>query len=146
MLVSLTAEVPVIEGELVTAIRTLAARGVGHRPIARRVEVARNTVRRYLRSPADLGVQVRPTARRLTPEEWRLARDLYDGAAGGNGVVVQRLLAEHGTVVSLRTVERAVSDVRRARQVATVRVESPPGDQLQIDFGQKRVRIAGAWV
>ena len=31
-------------------------------------------------------------------------------------------------------------------QLATVRVETPPGDQLQIDFGQKRVRIAGAWV
>jgi hypothetical protein len=30
--------------------------------------------------------------------------------------------------------------------LATVRVESPPGDQLQIDFGQKRVLIAGDWV
>ena len=41
VLVSPTAEVPVIEGELVTAIRTLADRGVGKKAIAREVGVAR---------------------------------------------------------------------------------------------------------
>jgi len=30
--------------------------------------------------------------------------------------------------------------------LATVRVESAPGDQMQVDFGQKRLQIAGAWV
>ena len=64
-------------------------------------------------------------------------------------MVVQRLLGERGLPVSVRTVERAVADIRRAErvaQLATVRVETPPGDQLQIDFGQKRVVIAGARV
>ncbi len=149
MLVSPTAEVPVIEGELVTAMRTLAGRGVGSKAIARELGVARNTVRRYLRQPIEAGVQHRPRARRLTEAACDEARRLYDGAAGGNAVVVQRLLAEGGTTVSVRTVERAVVDLRRARrvaQVATVRVESPPGDQLQVDFGQKRVRIGGEWI
>ena len=45
VLVSPTGEVPVIEGELVTAIRTLADRGVGKKTIAREVGVAVNTVR-----------------------------------------------------------------------------------------------------
>ena len=43
--------------------------------------------------------------------------------------------------MSVRTIERAVADIRRAQRVAalaTVRVETAPGDQLQIDFGQKR--------
>ena len=31
-------------------------------------------------------------------------------------------------------------------QLATVRVETAPGDQLQIDFGQKRVQIAGTFL
>jgi len=149
MLVSPRAEVPVIEGALVTAIRSLAGRGVGSKGIARQLGVARNTVRRYLRQAVEAGVQVRPQARRLSDDACRLARGWYEGPAAGNAVVVQRLLSEHGTTVSLRTVERAVADLRRARQVAelaTVRVESPPGDQLQVDFGQKRVRIAGAWV
>jgi transposase len=139
----------VIEGELVATIRELAGRGVGSKTIAQTVGVARNTVRRYLRAPIEPGTQVRPAARKLTDEARGDARTLYAGAAGGNAVVVQRLLAERGIQVSVRTVERAVADIRRARRaadLATVRVESPPGDQLQIDFGQQRVRIAGEWV
>jgi transposase len=139
----------VIEGELVTAIRTLAGRGVGKKTIAREVGVAVNTVRRYLRQPIEAGQQVRLAARRLTDARRQEARELYEGPAGGNAVVVRRLLAERGLVVSVRTLERAVADIRRAHrvaQLATVRVETPPGDQLQIDFGQKRVQIGGAWV
>jgi transposase len=139
----------VIEGEIVAVIRELANRGLGSKRIARAVGVARNTVKRYLRTPVAPGVQVRPAARRLTEEARQAARGLYAGPAGGNAVVVQRLLRERDMAVSVRTVERAVADIRRAQQAATfatVRVESPPGDQLQIDFGQKRVRIAGAWV
>lgn len=149
VLVSPTPEVPVIEGEIVTAIRTLAERGVGKKAIAREVGVAVNTVRRYLRQPIAAGVQQRPAARRLSEERRREARELYKGAAGGNAVVVQRLLAGHGVAVSVRTIERAVADIRQAQRaaaLATVRVETPPGDQLQVDFGQKRVLIAGAWV
>lgn len=148
-LVSPIQEVPVIEGELVATIRELAGRGVGSKAIARTVGVARNTVRRYLRQPIAPGVQRRPAARRLTDDARREARALYEGPAGGNAVVVQRLLQERGTDVSVRTIERAVADIRRARraaELATVRVESAPGDQLQIDFGQKRVRVGGEWV
>ena len=149
VLVSPMGEVPVIEGELVTAIRTLAGRGVGKKTIAREVGVAVNTVRRYLRQPIEAGVQSRPAARRLT-DEWRHeARALYEGPAGGNAVVVQRLLAERGLAISVRTIERAVTDIRRAQRasaLATVRVETAPGEQLQIDFGQKRLLIAGVRV
>jgi transposase len=146
VLISPMQEVSVLEGELVATIRELAGRGVGSKAIARTVGVARNTVRRYLRRPVPVGVQTRPAARRLTAE-WRAeARALYDGPAEANAVVVHRLLAERGVDVSVRTVERAVADIREARRaaaLATVRVETPPGDQLQIDFGQKRVEIGG---
>jgi transposase len=146
VLVSPEPEVPVIEGEIVTAIRTLAGRGVGKKAIAREVGVAVNTVRRYLRQPVAAGVQTRPAARRLSDERRQEARALYEGPAAGNAVVVQRLLAARDVVVSVRTVERAVADIRhaqRASALATVRVETAPGDQLQVDFGQQRVRIAG---
>jgi transposase len=136
----------VVEGEVILAIRALADCGVGSKAIARAVGVARNTVRRYLRGSPEDAHQVRPTARRLTEDRRLEARALYNGPADGNAVVVQRVLAERGLTVSVRTIERAVSDLRRARQVAqlaTVRVETAPGDQLQIDFGQKRVPIAG---
>lgn len=149
MLVSPAGEVPVLEGELVTAIRTLAGRGVGKKTIAREVGVAVNTVRRYLRQPIMPGQQVRPAARRLTDDRRGEARTLYEGPAEGNAVVVQRLLAQRGCTMSVRTIERAVVDIRRAQRVATlatVRVETAPGDQLQVDFGQKRLVIAGVRV
>ena len=149
VLVSPPQEVPMVEGEVVLAIRALADCGVGSKAIARAVGVARNTVRRYLRQSIETESQIRPAARRLTEERRLEARTLYEGPADGNAVVVQRLLAARGLTVSVRTIERAVADLRRARQVAqlaTVRVETPPGDQLQIDFGQKRVQIGDAWV
>jgi transposase len=142
-LVSPCAEVPVVEGELVTAIRQLADRGWGSRAIARELSIARNTVRRYTRGAA-AGVQERPTARCLTDAARATAQALFASTAEGNAVVVQRLLAEQGCAASVRTVQRAVAPVRqaqRAADVATVRVETAPGAQMQVDFGEKRVTV-----
>jgi len=50
VLVSPVTEVSMIEGEVVTAIRTLAGRGVGKRAIAGAVGVSINTVRRSARA------------------------------------------------------------------------------------------------
>jgi hypothetical protein len=105
----------VVEGQVVTAIRTLAGRGVGKKAIAREVGVAVNLVRRYLRQPITPGQQVRPAARRLTDERREEARTLYERPAAGNAVVVQRLLAGRGCAMSVRTIERTVADLRRAR-------------------------------
>ena len=110
------------------------------------VGVAVNTVRRNLRQPIVAGVQTRPAAQRLSDAHRQTARGLYTGAAAGSPVVVHRLLAARDVTVSVRTVERAVADLRQAQRasvLATVRVETPPGDQLQVDFGQQRVLIAG---
>ena len=62
-------------------------------------------------------------------------------------MVRQELAREKGIHVSLRTIERAVAPLRRelvAAARATVRFETPPGEQLQIDFGERRVEIGGA--
>ena len=47
----------------------------------------------------------------------------------------------------LRTLQRALAphrQARRAAELATVRFETPPGYQLQIDFGEKWIEIGGA--
>ena len=61
-------------------------------------------------------------------------------------MVRQDLAAEKGIAVSLRTLQRAVQPYRqalKAEALATVRFETPPGRQLQIDFGERLVEIGG---
>jgi transposase len=87
-----------------------------------------------------------PSRRALDDETRSDACKLFTGPAGGNAVVVQRMLEDRGATASVRTVQRAVAEQRRkarVAQVATVRFETEPGAQMQIDFGEKWVAIAG---
>lgn len=64
-------------------------------------------------------------------------------------MIRQELAAEKDIVVSLRTVERAGQCYRQELAVearATVRFETPPGKQLQSDFGERLVEIGGSKV
>jgi transposase len=140
-------EVSMVEPEVVRQVRVLSARGWGSKRIAQELGVARNTVRRYLRGGSELEVQQRPRARRLDPKSRASAAELFETVAEGNAVVVADLLAESGVRASVRTVQRALEGQRRAikaADVATVRFETEPGHQMQIDFGEKWVPIAGA--
>jgi transposase len=135
-----------LPSETVDQIRELAARGLGAKRIARQLRLARNTVRRYL-AGAPVGFQERPAARRLDEPTRQEVQRLYATTAEGNAVVIQQELADRGIHVELRTIPRAVADLRRqarAQARATVRFETRPGQQLQIDFGEKVVSIAGA--
>jgi transposase len=142
-------EVAVIEPDVVKQMRQLAALKWGAKAIARELGISRNTVRRYLRLGSAAEMQERPQARCLDEKARAEAERLFAAEAEGNAVVVKNLLAEREIHASVRTVQRAVAHKRReqrAAQVATVRVETAPGQQMQIDFGQKRVRIGGALV
>jgi transposase len=55
-------------------------------------------------------------------------------------------VSEKGLSVSRRTLQRAVQPYRqalKAEALATVRFETPPGRQLQVDFGERLVEIGG---
>lgn len=138
-------EASVIDPEVVVVIRRLRERGWGARRIARELELDRKTVRRWFEGPVNRR-QRRPRARRLDDEGAAVARELFAGVAQGNAVVVRDELRQRGYAVGLRTVQRVVADARReqlAADVATVRFETAPGEQMQVDFGQKRVVIGG---
>ncbi|WP_202815395.1 DDE-type integrase/transposase/recombinase [Bradyrhizobium sp. CCGE-LA001] len=58
-------------------------------------------------------------------------------------------MTEQGVAVSGRTVQRAVQPYRqalKAEALATTRFETAPGRQLQIDFGERLVKIGGVKV
>lgn len=134
-----------LKPDVVDKIRELSGQGLGSKRIARQLAVARNSVRRYL-AGARVGFQERPAARRLDAATQQEVQRLFQTVAEGNTVVVQQELAGQGIQVDLRTLQRAVAPLRqaaRARALATVRFETPPGQQMQIDFGQKVVSIAG---
>jgi transposase len=133
------------EAEEVAAMLTLHERGWGTRRIARELGVSRNTVKRYLGEGGWVGYRRPQRDGRLAGlEEW--LRERFQRHRGNAEVIRQELAGEHGIAVSLRTVERAVAPWRReleAQARATVRFETAPAEQMQIDFGEKRVWIAG---
>src|SRR6185437_13767028 len=123
----------------------LRAAGVGIKTIARKMGCSRNTVRRYLRGGGWVAYKRPQRQRTLRGLEPWLAERLQQHR-GNADVVRQDLERHHGVTVSLRTVERAVAPFRRelrAAEVATIRFETAPGEQLQIDFGEMVVAIAG---
>lgn len=135
-----------VDPEIVRQIRSLVAFGWGSRRIGRELGVARGTVRRYLRGGDAAETQQRPSRHRLDEATRAMAVELFDTTAEGNAVVVKQLLAERGIDVDVRVVQRVLQPHRqqkRAAEVATVRFETAPGHQLQIDFGEKVVTIAG---
>lgn len=77
-------------------------------------------------------------------DDW--LRERFFRHEGNADVIRQELESEHGIVISLRSVERRVRVWRReltAQKRATVRYETAPGHQMQIDFGDTRVWIGG---
>ena len=129
----------------VAAMLRLHGLGWGTRRIAAELGCDRETVQRYVaaggwaayRGPSRSGVLAGREA--WIGERFRRHR-------GNADVVRQELAGELGLHVSLRTVERAVAHLRRelaAEALATVRFETPPGRQMQIDFGEVRVCIEG---
>jgi transposase len=138
-------DIRMLEPEVVDRIRELSGQGLGSKRIARELGISRNSVRRYL-AGATVGFQERPMARRLDDDTLREVLGLYGTVAEGNTVVIQQELARRGIQAELRTLQRAVAPLRqqdRAEALATVRFETPPGQQMQIDFGEKTVQIAG---
>jgi transposase len=129
----------------VAAMLRLHALGWGTRRIAAEFGCSRNTVKRYVERGgwSPLAVTSRPRALDGL-EDWLAER--FRRHRGNADVVRQELLAEHSISISLRTVERAVAHLRRelaAEARATVRFETPPGRQMQIDFGGASVVIGG---
>ena len=119
--------------------------GWGTRRIAAQVGCNRETVQRYLAAGAWTPCRV-PTRPGLLAGQAGWLCERLRRHRGNADVVRQELASELGIVVSLRTVERSVSHLRcelAAEALATVRFETPPGRQLQIDFGQRRISIEG---
>jgi transposase len=132
----------------VSVMLRLKELGWGVKRIARELGTSKNTVKRYLRAGGYTPYRQPQRAKALDGlEDWLKKQFLKH--AGNADVVRQQLEAQHGLCMSLRSVERAVAPYRDElvrQEQATVRFETPPGRQLQVDFGTKRVSIGAELV
>lgn len=129
----------------VAAMVELHRLGWGSRRIAAELGCSRATVQRHLGVGEWRGYRRRASRALLSGHESWLG-ECFRRHRGNADVVRQELARELGITVSLRTVERAVAPLRQslaAEARATVRFETLPGQQLQIDFGERLVRIGG---
>ncbi len=129
----------------VSAMVRLKALGWGAKRIAAELGCSKNTVKRWLRY-GDWRPCVTPSRSTKLDGLSTWLAERFRRHRGNADVIRQELAQEKYIHVSLRTVERTVAPLRRelvAEARATVRFETPPGEQLQIDFGERRVEIDG---
>jgi transposase len=127
----------------VSAMVRLHEMGWGTKRIAAELGCSRTTVKRYIEADGWVAYRKPRRPKALDGLEGWLA-ERFRRHRGNADVVRQDLARERGITVSLRTIERAVAPLRqalRAEARACVRFETPPGQQLQIDFGEMRVSI-----
>ena len=116
-------------------IYEMHGRGHSARTIARELGLARNTVLRYLNSPEAMLPKPRPPrGSRLDPYTEYIDRRLAEGLE--NRVVLLRGLRARGYQGSYAILVEYVRPRRRGRQPeATMRFETAPGEQAQVDWG-----------
>ena len=105
------------------------------RGIAEELGIARNTVRRYLKSPEAMRLKPRrPRSSKLDHYTRYIDQRLDEGL--DNCVVLHRELKGLGYEGGYSILKAYVSPRRRRRQPdATVRFETAPGEQAQVDWG-----------
>ncbi len=134
------AEERMLGADLVREIVARKERGEGAKRIARELGVDRKTVKRWLRlgswQPRRSGQRPRLIERFTEFIEQR------GPEVGWNGVVLQRELVGLGFSGSYQQVQRFLKPYRAQRkwsELATVRFETEPGEQAQVDYGQLQV-------
>lgn len=135
-------EEPMLHEETVQEVLARLARGESVKAIARELRMDRKTVKRWRRLGQWQPRQGRPRPRSLDPYLDRLAQ--RGPEVGWNAVVLHRELQGLGFTGGVQSVRRAIRPWRaeaRWAAVATVRYETGPGEQAQVDFGQLRLWI-----
>lgn len=129
--------------DVVREVLARLARGEHVKTIARELAVDKKTIKRWRRRG---GWQ--PRVPRVYPKAIDAHRPFLERRGpevGWNGAVLLRELRTQGFTGGYQQVQRALQPLRTTRQWAaraTVRFETGPGEQAQIDFGQLQVWIA----
>src|SRR4030042_4250463 len=123
-------------------IRALHDRGIYQKDIALQLDVHPKTVSRALQRG---GAPSRQRARRGSKlDPFKSAVDHFLAEGVWNAVVILREIEALGYTGKLTVLRQYIQPKRVLRQRrTTVRFETPPGQQLQSDWGEVEVEIAG---
>lgn len=133
-------EEPMLQEETVQEVLARLARGEGIKTIAREWGVDRKTIKHWRRLGQGRPRQGRPRPCGVDPYRDRLTQ--RGPEVGWNAVGLHRELQGLGFTGGVQQVRRAIRPWRaeaRWAAVATVRYETGPGEQAQVDFGQLRI-------
>src|ERR687885_2414117 len=126
-----------LRGGNVKQIYELHGQGLSVRRIAKVLGLSRNSVRKYLRSPGLPKPKPRaPRPSKLDPYASYVRERVAAGVA--NCVVLLRELQARGYTGKYTVLKDFVQPLRHrpaAAAVATMRYETAPGEQAQVDFG-----------
>lgn len=141
-------EEPLIEQSVWGAVRTLRERGLSKREIGRELDLDIKTVRKWLRQKWE--PQRRPGRGRAL-DRWEIFLRGRAPEVGFNAAVLYRELKAQGYEGSYPSLVRYLRPWRqehRSEESSTVRFETAPGEQAQVDWGsawvwlgQQRVRV-----
>ena len=137
-----SAEERMLEVDLVQEMVARRERGEGIKRIARELGVDRKTVKRWLKLGAWRPREPQRRARQLDPFAGFMERRAPE--VGFNGAVLYRELQGlgfTGGIVQVQRFLRPRREQRRWSELATVRFETGPGEQAQVDYGQLWVWI-----
>ncbi len=128
--------------DLVSEMVARRDRGEGIKQIARDLGVDRKTVKRWLRLGAWQPRQTQRRARQLDRFASFIERRAPE--VGFNSAVLYRELQQLGFTGGIVQVQRRLRPQREQRkwsELATVRFETGPGEQAQVDYGQLKIWI-----
>lgn len=124
-------------------VKALKAQGVSIKKIARKLKLSKNTVRKYLRSSEPPCFKARQYERLL---------DQYEDTVKGMlekhyiGTRIYNELLQIGYKGSLPSVHRYIAGIKEAEEIkalATTRVETEPGKQMQYDWKEWHLPVDG---
>ena len=124
-------------------IKALHAQGVSIRQIAATVGVSRNTVRKYLREAGPPQFKAREYVKELDNYKEAIKDMLAKGFIGTRIFNELTDMGYKGSLSSVHRYLRSLKEEERNAKLATTRVETKPGQQMQYDWKEWMLPVAG---
>ena len=129
----------VIDETTAHQIRNLVAKKIPIKAIARCLHLSRNTVKKYMGGNPGPKQRQRSSAKLFLMEHIDAIQQYFYIAGKNCAVVQQKVKENHGIFINLRMIQRFCVRFRETAREAvhTLRFETKPGQQEQIDFGEE---------